>query len=155
MRNRDPKPFLFLDVDGVLNRCGTSNQGLESDKCEMLGEIIKKTECKIIITSSWRRTVHQRDRIYALVNSLRGVVHDMTNYDRRLEKEYDNYREIEILEWMTDHFFPERFVILDDDAKIVDVCLTPHLVRTDSAVGLTPELVQQVIHKLNHDTHPI
>lgn len=43
--------ILFLDVDGVLN---TRPGSLDSDKVELLVRIVKETECRIVLSSSWR-----------------------------------------------------------------------------------------------------
>ena len=63
---------LFLDVDGVLNRCGKSAQGLEEDKVALLKQIVAATGCRIVLSSTWRKTQHQRERIEEDSRSSRG-----------------------------------------------------------------------------------
>ena len=48
--------LLFLDVDGVLNRVGITSmtEELESIMAKRLKQIIETTNCKIVLSSSWR-----------------------------------------------------------------------------------------------------
>ena len=64
---------LFLDVDGVLNRCGKSNQGLETDKCDLLAILCRATGCKVVVSSTWRRYPHlMEDRLLPMFRA-RGI----------------------------------------------------------------------------------
>ncbi len=138
-----PTPsVLFLDVDGVLNRCGKSNQGLESDKIDLLRTIIRETKCLVVLSSTWRLNPTAVKRL-----EKEFFIHDSTPdlSDRRtLRKTVP--RGQEIAAWLKNYPFV-HFVILDDDNDMEE--LSPHLVRTESYTGLTPEIAQKVILRLS------
>lgn len=60
--------ILFLDVDGVLNCCGRSGQGLMSDKVELLSEIVLSTGCELVISSTWRNYEEPRMRLMRMAS---------------------------------------------------------------------------------------
>lgn len=141
---------LFLDVDGVLNRCGKSAQGLETNKCEMLARIVSEANPVIVVSSTWRISDRGMERLNLLFRQIGARVGGITPYHTArtdgglyIAKARGN----EIQEWMDENGTPARFVILDDDS---DMChLRPHVIKTESFVGLTPEITQRVIDALN------
>lgn len=148
-------PVLFLDVDGVLNRCGLSGQGLESDKVALLKEILDTTHCRVVLSSTWRKTEHQLLRIHKMLGDIGHVLTGTTPVIE--ETSSGSYgspvwiaatRDQEISAWLqsvpvADR--PSHFVILDD----VDMGeLSPFLVRTDSHTGLTAKHASEVISRL-------
>lgn len=141
---------LFLDVDGVLNRCGKSAQGLETDKVEMLGQIVAAANPVIVVSSTWRISERSMERLHLVFRQIGARFGGITPYhnDRTEGGLYiAKARGNEIQEWMDMNGTPERFVILDDDS---DMChLKPQLIKTESFVGLTPDLTQRVIDALN------
>jgi len=141
---------LFLDVDGVLNRCGKSAQALETDKVKMLERIVAEANPIIVVSSTWRifdRGMNRLHLIFAEMGARFGGVtpyhNDKTEGGIYIAKSRGN----EIQEWMNDNGTPSSFVILDDDSDMGH--LLPHLVKTESYVGLTPEITQRVIDALN------
>ena len=151
--------ILFLDVDGVLNRCGKSGHGLESSKITLLKSILDATGCRIVLSSTWRKTDHQRARLDAAL--IAGQILWDGEATPILERQIGSLwvadtRGKEIQHWLNRH--PTvSFVILDDDADMGP--LLPHLVKTDSVTGLTPEIAQEVIDRLlttksSHPTNP-
>lgn len=143
---RGPARVLFLDVDGVLNRCGKSNQGLESDKVDQLQRIVEACDPTIIVSSTWRISERALTRLVAVLYDIGGRFGGITPYHNG-RTEGGIYiakaRGNEIQEWMDVHGHPDRFVILDDDS---DMChLKEHLVKTESFVGLTPGIADKVI----------
>jgi hypothetical protein len=141
---------LFLDVDGVLNRCGKSAQGLETDKCEMLARIVAEADPVIVVSSTWRISDRGMERLTLLFRQIGARFGGITPYHTG-RTEGGLYiakaRGNEIQEWLDDNGKPARFVILDDDSDMGH--LLPHLVKTESFVGLTPEITQRVIDALN------
>jgi hypothetical protein len=144
---------LFLDVDGVLNRCGASGHGLESDKIALLKEIVDATGCGIVLSSMWRKSPDAVGRLDAVLTAAQIL------WDREMTPVLD--RQIGQL-WVTDtrgreiqHWLNrnpvQAFVILDDDADMG--ALLPHLVKTDSFTGLTPEIAAEVIRRFNEPTN--
>ncbi len=144
-------PVLFLDVDGVLNRCGMSGQGLETDKVAMLQEIIQATNCEIVISSTWRRlTDSALPRLLAVLRSIGAVVAGMTPIldDQMASGLWHGVtRGAEIASFLASNPEITKFVILDDDDDMGD--LRPHLVNTNSFEGLTPQFTKEVIRRLN------
>ena len=145
---------LFLDVDGVLNRCGESNQGLESDKVALLKEIIDATGCRVVLSSTWRKHEHLMERITIMFESFGSRLLGVTPIlDSKTSGAWGSpiwiapCRGKEITQWIRENGTPERFVILDDDDDMLD--LLPKTVLTDSFTGLTPDLAREVICRLN------
>ena len=141
--------ILFLDIDGVLNRCDGS--GLNTDKVALLKEISDATDCRIVLSSSWRLNERQFRRVVEMTksigNELYGVTPDASEKVGSLF--YATARSKEIATWIADSAccFNDEFVILDDEA---DMGPLSHLhVRTDSHTGLTPELAREVISRFN------
>jgi hypothetical protein len=145
-----PCSVLFLDVDGVLNRCGKSAQGLEADKCEMLARIVKEANPVIVVSSTWRISDRGMERLHLLFRQIGAKFGGITPYHTG-RTEGGLYiakaRGNEIQEWMDEHGTPERFVILDDDSDMGH--LLPRLIRTESFVGLTDQITERVIDALN------
>ena len=66
--NNDPIKVIFLDIDGVLNSEKSINKNLKKfgkekgqhalmpdrSHIKLLNHIIKETNCKIVLSSSWR-----------------------------------------------------------------------------------------------------
>ncbi len=143
--------ILFLDVDGVLNRCGKSGHGLEEDKLLLLKSIVDATGCHIVLSSTWRKTEHQRARINdAFYPRGMRIFSSTPVLDKKVDGLWHSVpRGEEIRSWINYEcatIHPPKFVILDDEADMGD--LLPHLVKTDSFTGLTPEIAQEVINRL-------
>jgi hypothetical protein len=127
-----PCSVLFLDVDGVLNRCGKSAQGLETDKCEMLARIVAEANPVIVVTSTWRTFERGMERLHLLFRQIGARFGGITPYTGRTEGGLyiAKARGNEIQEWMDGNGTPQRFVILDDDSDMGH--LLPHLIKTQS-----------------------
>jgi len=140
---------LFLDVDGVLNTCGKSSQGLESDKVILLERIVREANPLIVVSSTWRTIPRYMDRLHLLFHKIGARFGGVTPYcDDKTEGGIylAKSRGEEIQEWLSENGEPKNIVILDDDAAMGD--LLPHLIHTDSYTGLTPEITQRVIDAL-------
>jgi hypothetical protein len=140
---------LFLDVDGVLNKCGTFND-VHTDKATLLYRIVAETRCSIVVSSTWRRTAHSRKLLVSLLQQSGVTISDWTPcLDRISDSGYLVIAERghEIQAWLDDHPEATRFVILDDAGDMAH--LMEHLVRTDTFTGLTNELADEVIRRLN------
>jgi len=152
--------ILFLDIDGVLNRCDGS--GLNTDKVALLKEISDATDCRIVLSSSWRLNERQMGRVLTMLrdNGIRWIDNTpdksketgavWTTVLRLLEIDAWIYRNEKFIPaWYSadEGVTPNRFVILDDEA---DMGPLSHLhVRTDSHTGLTPELAREIISRFN------
>ena len=153
--------ILFLDIDGVLNPCDGS--GLNTDKVALLKEISDATDCRIVLSSTWRLDERQTERVEAMCRS-RSMQYisktpDLTTKEGNLILGVERWVEIE--KWLITmkgwrfkdrlfgfyNFGDWRVVILDDES---DMGLLSHLhVRTDSHTGLTPELAREIISRFN------
>jgi hypothetical protein len=145
---------LFLDVDGVLNRCGMdekTHRGLNPMLLRFLGDVIEATGCKICISSTWRRLPSCRPRLFSAPDSLcEDVVVGCT--PESVGRTEDGIwlattRGTEIQAWLDEHPEVKRFAIVDDDDDMGH--LSPHLVLTDSYVGLTQKHVAELIRRLS------
>lgn len=140
---------LFLDVDGVLNHKafleGKSSGSWPLDHLDekailLLNYIVEKTDCRIVITSTWRSTLQWP--VLAQVLTQRGFKWESNVIGQTPRASFDN-RGMEIAAWLAEHKEVTSFVILDDDEDMAH--LHSHLVRTDWYVGLTPEIAEKVI----------
>lgn len=143
----EPSRIVFLDFDGVLNseqsvrefgtlyRFGKSN-------VSALNEVLRQTEARLVITSSWREGLTLREIIRFLERDgvLAGRVVGKTPF---LEKA----RGLEIDTWLRSVPYPvSSFVILDDRDD-----MAPHgqrLVQIDPKVGLSSAQAQRAIDLL-------
>lgn len=141
---------LFLDVDGVLNRCGKSHAKLEPPQLGMLCHIADETDCKIVVSSTWRIFPSAMAELEYTFANLGLSVHSCTpDLCRQMEGGIYLAKERgeEIQAWMNEHGTPARFCILDDGADMAH--LLPHLIKTDSFEGLTYDHMRRAIAALN------
>lgn len=130
---------IFLDIDGVLNNNNTKmDLGWEPSLVKILNYIVKETEAKIVLSSTWRRTEHYRNIIK---NDMKIDFIDVTP---KLWKE----RGHEIQAWLDKNPDVDNFIILDDDSDMVH--LMAHLLQTDGKFGLTNEIADKAIKQLNN-----
>jgi len=132
--------IIFLDIDGVLNNYNTVCEGVhwEPGLVKILKRIIAETKAKVVISSTWRRTEYYRNIIK---NDMKIDFIDVTP---KLWKK----RGVEIQTWLDENPGVEKFIILDDDSDMVH--LMPHLLQTDGEFGLTNEIADEAIKKLNN-----
>lgn len=156
--------LLFLDIDGVLNsrawyesRLVAMEQdakavihsherlGWEFDPAcvERLQKVVDATNCKIVVSSSWRiGNSLVSIRAYLLAKGLKKTTEliDVTPQCA------SGFRGEEVWRWFADRGLePENYAIVDDDADF-----WPHqpLIKTDNAVGLTDREVELLIETL-------
>ena len=154
--------IIFLDIDGVLNEdksrsrcCGY--KGIDDKKAENLAMIVKATNAKIVLISTWKDDWRKTDK------ARQGL---MANYlDKKLKKQgvtvFDKTESVDkasgfhlsrgegILQYLSTHTV-EKYVILDDYQFDYDGCgLTGNYVKTDSKNGgLTEEFAKKTIEVL-------
>lgn len=143
--------IIFLDIDGILNSVNSIKETYHKlnhgksiystmpskEMIKYLNMIIEKTDAKIVISSTWRRTYHNYQQITMLLIALgfEGEVVGQTPF-------LNSRRGFEIAEYLTRNPCDE-FIIIDDDSDMEH--LMPHLVKTDGEVGLTMDHVQIAI----------
>jgi hypothetical protein len=139
---------LFLDVDGVLNQCG-HQQDVLTAKAALLKQIVTKTACSIVVSSTWRRREQMRQLLVKLLRQSDVAVSGWTPcLDMITDSGFyvTGERGHEIQAWLDVHPQVTRFVILDDCKDMAH--LGAHLVQTESFVGLTEEIANEVIRRL-------
>lgn len=146
---------IFLDIDGVLNykectaRCG-KYMGIDDDKAQLLARLVKKTEAKIVLISTWKYNWYkspnknkQDDMANYLDEKFRNAAIDV--FDKTLDRDEDAYlgRGEGIVVYIHNHCV-DSFAILDDCQYDYDSCdLTEFWVKTDATIGLTEEDVEK------------
>lgn len=148
--------IIFLDVDGVLN---SINKLIETYKqtnkphsgysypfdescLENLELLVRTTNSKIVITSTWRKNTEGRN---TLINALKkyGLDKEVVGYTPIMGE----IRGIEIKKFLSTLNYKPNFIILDDDTDMGD--LLTHLIKINKQVGLTSKDVEEAIKKLN------
>ena len=131
---------IFLDVDGVLNSVQDRfSWTLESDKHLMLlACIVRRTNAKIVVSSSWRN--------YDLLDTLKERLNDfsMSIYDKTCYSEH-GIRGLEIKERLDNHRDVESFVILDDEDFDIKSYFPNNLVKTSTKAGLQKKDAEKCI----------
>lgn len=131
---------LFLDIDGVLNsaaydRVRTPNDGnIDKSRLILLKEIIRSTDAKIVLSSSWRK---HWERDLAACDAVGCQLHAV--FDSAGLPIYDKTpvltdRAEEIAAWLRLHPETEGYAILDDAFGGWGE-LQSHLVKTDYRIG--------------------
>lgn len=137
--------IIFLDVDGVLNsEQDRFSWTIESDKhLILLACIVRRTDAKIVVSSSWRNC--------GLLDTLKTRLNDfsMSIYDKTCYSEH-GIRGLEIKEWLDNHSDVESFVILDDEYFDIKSYFPNNLVKTNTKVGLQKEDVEKCIAILSN-----
>lgn len=154
---------IFLDVDGVLNSQNFHKSGrdknavqwksggkIDAEGVARLDKLVKATDAKIVISSSWRHSMNPFEMKHALrhmgLTTFRNVI-DRTPVGMGIRGE-------EIQEWLdldperarvwTDHEPVDAYVILDDNNDMLPE-QQEHFVHVDSSIGLTDENVVDAI----------
>ena len=145
-----PCSVLFLDVDGVLNKCGFSTVALMPELLQALVRIVEATDCRIVISSTWRCFPKALAELTLALDDLGLVILGVTPDHSKLQPSglYTTVeRGHEIQAWMDANGTPERFVILDDNSDMAH--LKDKLVQTNSFWGITEETERAAISALN------
>lgn len=143
-----PGKVLFLDVDGVLNRCGFPADVL-TEKVLLLKRIVAGTGCAVVVSSTWRTSERMRELLVRLLGEHCISISDWTPCldgvnDAGLFVRSERHHEIQA--WLDRYPAVERFVILDDLGDMGH--LQSWLVQTESSVGLTSATADEVIARL-------
>ena len=157
--------IIFLDVDGVLN-CRTTKDvvnhyvGIEDKKVELLKQLVKETNSKIVLVSTWKQWWYKEPQYKCMQD-------DLANYlDKKLARqgltimdstfEYDLLDRGDgilkyILHLNSKGIVVDNFVILDDEMfDYKETKLTKHLVQTSyNNGGLQPKHIKKALEKLS------
>lgn len=162
--------YIFLDIDGVMNdftywnKCkerngnpkymSMQNYPFNPDSLNNLMLLSKallkyRAITRIVLSSTWR----QDDESTAIVKS-RLAEYGMTIYDKTpninrlpLDK-LNSHRSFEIKEWLQSNKNPTKYLVLDDDADIVNNFNEENYVNTDGTYGFNNEKLQEALKKV-------
>jgi hypothetical protein len=145
--------IIFLDIDGVIcvnwiDQIDEFGHGFNNDYVKNLQTIIEKTDAKIVISSTWRKSgLPEMQRMWEMRN-LPGKVIDITPvlWTKRGE---------EIAEYLRENPC-DSYAIIDDDNDFLDE-QKPFFVRTSvnehdgsfNGLGLTKKCAEKAIQILN------
>lgn len=151
--NKQGMKVLFLDMDGVVNSEKGHSTGLfktdfpvDPYMAFLVGKIQMDTDCKVVLSSSWRHHAESVKKI----NERIVPIHDVTGHC------CSGIRGVEIYNWIYKNVpYQEReeggnfrYAILDDSSDML-LCQKDHFFRTSWKEGLTDEIAQKVINHLN------
>ena len=160
---------IFLDIDGVLNsydnmhalhkldprNSGDSFGAYFDERCvRWLSYIINETDCKIVISSTWRCKGIKRIKELWETRNLPGEIIGVTPHEAS-EETINLYaatnnvadRGYEIQEWI-DENKPDRYCIIDDDDDMLPIQKN-NFVKTSNKIGLDLPTSESVIVILN------
>lgn len=152
---------IFLDIDNVLNVMpqGHDEYGaiFHPEFVNNLRYIVNNTKAFIVISSSWRHVGLKQIRDMWASRSLPGNVIDITG--ERLDLDcFSKQRGTEIQEWLDKHPEVTSYVILNDDADMLEsqwdkfvMCSQNehHPDYVDIGYGLTKQCAQKAVDILN------
>ena len=158
---------LFLDIDGVLNcMCPAPlrdndwidldewRYGFNPDLVARLRYVIANTDCRIVVSSSWRH--HQNYAPYQPDRNWRDVLAEKLRRTRNeiivgeTPTDSKGQRGREIAEWLKVHEEVESYCVVDDEVvDILPYIDSSKVVKTDMTVGLTKSDADGIIKKLN------
>lgn len=132
---------LFLDIDGVVNSYNTQERfmgflGIQPDLADLIKEIIEKTGCKVVLSSTWRSDKATRNHVKLKVCDFIDIT---PKSDRR------GFRGDEIRRWLALHPEVTKYCVLDDNS---DFHMEQKLFQTSMTRGITRETADAVIEYL-------
>ena len=172
---------LFLDIDGVLNSenwfayriyCVKNNMVnilmnfvdtddrnikhkltmLDDRAIANLNRIVEETDCKVVLSSSWRSSIESENIFTQNLLKLKGFKYEFYDVTPRLWfSDFSIRRGEEIKFWLdkeSEKHEIESFVILDDDSDILPEQMN-NFIHVDGQVGLTDRDVLTAIEILN------
>jgi hypothetical protein len=147
-------PIIFLDIDGVL--CTQKQWKPESmaedgysqfnHRCvEKLNKLIEQTGAKVILTSS--RRINKSLEEFAAIMQRRGFTGELLGKINDTTELSSVSRGDEIRQWLEKYGEPNRYVIIDDDARIAQIGepYIQHWVRTIYHRGFDEEALERAL----------
>ena len=159
--------YIFLDIDGVMNnrvdwmsKVDNNTEQFRSHRMfcdtawQMLSNVVKKTEAKIILSSSWRIALTQEGETIKpkrfRETSVGKLLEYFNNYNIPIvgltTEKYD-HRGKQIVEYVKTHLTPEdKWIVLDDEVcNIRGYVADDQIINTDFETGLLPEHCEKII----------
>ena len=149
------KRIIFLDIDGVLNTSYSRQKNVSVDEFRLpyLAEIVKRTNAKIVLTSTWRynlkRTVFG---FKAFSNSTKTLLNLLKKHNLKINDTLpdtpNDQRALDIANYVKNNKIT-NFLILDDEVFDYNSHnLSSHLLQTtfhdvtEEQSGLTEDMVK-------------
>lgn len=153
--------IVFLDVDGVLNnkryieKCYRRNghkpmsmycTPFDPYNLKNLAKIVRKTDAKIVLTSTWRLDDKHMAVLRARLAEYGLQIHDTT--DSFIESGRAN----QIIEWLRNHKYIENYIIIDDECFDISIFFKDkNILQINPEYGLTFGDRIKAIKKLKGD----
>lgn len=153
-------PIIFLDIDGVLctqnlwkpDKIADDGYSEFNQKCvNNLNKLVELTNAKIILTSS--RRINKTVNEFMAIMQRRGFTGKILAKVNEDEQISSAARNEEIREWIDKHGVPDRYVIIDDDARLTEIGepYIHHWVRTVYHRGLDEKTLEEAIQILKKE----
>ena len=169
--------IIFLDIDGVLNTSqtfidihkewkttGIRRVEIDEFRVKYLADIIKETNAKIVLSSSWR--IFWNDKLVPLNNQSKELERIFNKYNIKIFSKtcYGKFklRQEEIDDWLNNHNNIDNFIIIDDESFDLNKYVGNKLIKTsivsegdiirnmDDCIGLSKEHISKAIKLLNN-----
>ena len=140
---------LFLDIDGVVclhkgKDWDNEEEIFDADCCRRLKEIIDATDCKLVLSSSWRLFP---ESIRSMFRQFRPF--GITKEDFLGRTPLRNERGDEIAAYLKKRPQIETYVAVDDEPFYSSVFPKDRLILTKPESGITEKIKEECIRKLN------
>lgn len=149
--------ILFLDVDGVLNGENYGYGGVDDSLLFLLKTIIDSTQCKIVLSTTWRLNQSARATLLHFMKARADInVEDIIIGDTPSLKGKKRAFEIESFlnsEEFQSHYVCTKWCAIDDLAlnQQYPIFMRNHFVRTNFRTGITSSDAYNVVQILNKD----
>ena len=143
--------LVFLDIDGVI--CCNGIGRLEPDKLARIGEVCKRTDAKVVLSTDWRRDAGLKAMCTDALHQHGCTVIGATRKGPPLQP----IRPKEIWGWLQSYQNEKnkrvsQWVAIDDRALLMEQGgenLKGHFVGTNFATGLTDRCMERCVQVLN------
>lgn len=150
---------LFLDIDGVVN-CKTTTQrhrgyiGIDPYMAFLVGRIALRTNCKVVLSSSWRNSKEGIAEVERCVVPLHGTTGNEPHDPTRPPGIENCQRGREIQRWLTANPEVTHYAILDDENDMLPEQQL-HFFKTTWERGITEEIAEDVEEYLNQGSEGV
>lgn len=143
---------IFLDIDGVLNRLGTPEQGrtavandgfigMDPELTARFNKLAEDTDSQIVLSSTWRLAPDWMETMKQYGLCVERFVGRTPRHDTRV-------RGHEIHEWLKDNPDAGPYAIIDDDSDML-ITQRGSFFHTSYITGLTEEICDRIRNHLS------
>lgn len=147
--------MLFLDMDGVVNSEACYKRGLfktdfpvDAYMAFLVGKIQLDTNCKVVLSSSWRHHPESVEQINKQLVPLLDITGSEPLDPSRPRGIENCQRGREIKAWLDKHPEVEKYAILDDENDMLPE-QQENFFQTSWKTGITKEIADDVIKHLS------